>query len=116
MQSVTLQEGHHVGEFLLSEGNGTISREEGILTLTGTALVSGTVVAKLDTGKYVAYNAKAKDGAQVASAVLYNSTPAITGDYKAVFIVRNAEVMSIALTGIDAAAVTALQATSIVVR
>ncbi len=45
-----LTEGNHTGEFLLSEANGTQSREEVTFAALTAALVSGTVVAKIAKG------------------------------------------------------------------
>lgn len=113
----TLTEGIHTGEFLLSEGNGFISREKVIVTQTGVALKSGTVLAKLTaTGKYVAYDDVGTDGSETAVAILYTELPAFTGDVKAVVIARQAEVKAVALTGTIGAYATDLAAVGIIVR
>lgn len=115
-----LNEGIHTGEFLLSEGNGTISREEVTVTLAGSALASGTVLAKLTSGgKYVPYNNTPENpvtGSEVAFAILYTSLAAGTGDVQAVVIARNAEVIESKLTGIDSAGKTDLAAKGIIFR
>lgn len=112
-----LNEGFHTGEFLLSEGNGAISREQVTVTQTGTAMVSGTVVSKLTaTGKYVAYDDVGTDGSEVAAGILYNGLAAATGDIKATVIVRDAEVYGSALTGYNANAKADLATVGIIVR
>lgn len=67
-------EPRRVGDFLLSEANGTQSRENIVLAL-GTHL-PGTVLGKItaagaDQGKYVALNPAASDGSEDAAAILY---------------------------------------------
>lgn len=114
----TLVEGRHVGEFLISEADGTLSREEVIVTQAGAALVSGTVMGKVTaSGKYVPYSNAAIDGSEVAAGVLYTQLVAATGDRKqSVVIVRNAEVFGAALVGSDAPAVVDLRALNVIVR
>ena len=112
-----LVEGFHTGEYLVSEADGTLSREEVIVTQAGTALVSGTVMGKVTaSGKYVPYSNVAADGSEVAAAVLYTSCVAATGDRGAVVHVRNCEVFGAALTGSDANAVADLKALNVIVR
>ena len=48
-----LNEGQHTGEFLVSEGNGSISREVGTL-LSGEDVVDGQIAARDGSGKLVA--------------------------------------------------------------
>lgn len=112
-----LNEGIYTGEFLLSEGNGTISREEVTVTLAGTALVSGTVMSKLSAdGKYVPYDNVGTDGTEAAAGILYTSLAVGTGDVRAVIIARNAEVIESKLTGINADGKTDLAAKGIIFR
>jgi hypothetical protein len=99
---MALQEGNHTAEFLLSEGNGEISREQVIVAAAAGALVAGTVVGKITaSGKYVAYNNAATDGSQAAAGVLYAAAPDLTVDQKAVIIARQAEVIGSKLAGLD---------------
>lgn len=92
-----------IEEFVLSEANGFLSREEVTVTLSGTTLLSGTVMSQLTaTGKWVKYDDVGTDGSEVASGILYTSQPAITGDVKAVMFVRDCEVTRAALTGLNA--------------
>lgn len=46
----TFTEGKHTGEFLLSEGNGSISREQVVIAAAASAMVPGTVVGKITVG------------------------------------------------------------------
>lgn len=113
----TFVEGRHTGEYLVSEAEGTLSREEVTVTQSGAALASGTVMGKITaSGKYKPYASGNSDGSQTAAGILYNTLNAATGDKKAVLHVRNAEVFGAALTGSDAGAVTALKALNIIVR
>lgn len=203
-------EGKHTGEFLLSEGNGSISRETVTISSAAAALVPGTVLGKITlgavtsaavagntgngtmgsvtlslgakpgvykltivepasnagafvvedpdgiiigngdvasafsagglaftladgatdfasgdqfnitvaagSGKYVAYDSAATNGAAVAAGVLYAAAPDSASDQKAVAIVRMAEVIEAELTGIDAAAKAQLAALNIICR
>ena len=113
----TLVEGKHPGEHLVSEANGTLSREEVVVAQTGAAIVSGTVMGKVTaTSKYKPYANGAADGTEVAAGVLYTNLPAFTGDAKAVLHVRLCEVSGINLTGSDAPGITDLKALSVIVR
>lgn len=203
-------EGKHTGEFLLSEGNGSISRETVTISSAAAALVPGTVLGKITlgavtsaavagntgngtmgsvtlslgakpgvykltivepasnagafvvedpdgiiigngdvasafsagglaftladgatdfasgdqfnitvaagSGKYVAYDSAATNGAAVAAGVLYAAAPDSASDQKAVAIVRMAEVIEAELTGVDAAAKLQLAALNIICR
>lgn len=113
----TQTEGRHVGEFLLSEGNGSISRDQVTVTLSGAALASGTVMSRLTaSGKWVPYDDVGTDGSEVASGILYTELAAGTGDVTAVMIVRHAEVQQSELTGFNANARADLAAVGIIVR
>lgn len=112
-----LVEGRHVGEHLVSEANGTRSREEVVVVQTGTAIVSGTVMGKVTaSGKYKPYSNGASDGTEAAAGVLYTALPAFTGDVRAVLHVRDCEVGSASLTGSDAPGVADLKALGVIVR
>lgn len=110
-------EGNHTAEYLLSEGNGSISREEVTVAAAAGAMVSGTVVGKITaSGKYVAYNNAAADGSEVAAGILYTACPDVAVDQKAVIHARQCEVMADRLTGSDANGVADLKALGIIVR
>ncbi|UZZ64510.1 head decoration [Curvibacter phage PCA1] len=112
-----LQELRHVGEHIVSESNGTQSREEVVVAQTGAAILSGTVMGKITaSGKYKPYASGNSDGSQTAAGVLYSQLNAQTGDAKAVLHVRNCEVSSANLTGLDANARTNLAALGVIVR
>jgi hypothetical protein len=113
----TLIEGKHTGEFILSEGNGTISREVVTIIANSGALVDGTVLGKITaSGKYAPYNNAHSDGTDLAAGILYGNLPASTADQKAVAFVRQCEVMSSALTGLDTPGTADLAALSVIVR
>ncbi|MEZ5936051.1 MAG: head decoration protein [Alphaproteobacteria bacterium] len=85
-----LREGQHAGEFIVSEGNGTISRET-ITALSGETLEAGAALGKVTaSGKYKALDPVAVDGSEVAAAILYDAVGASAAE--AVAILRLAEV------------------------
>lgn len=98
----TQNESVHTGEFLLSEGNGQISRD--VVTIAkDEKLVAGAVVAKLTaTGEYVALDTavlETPDGSETAAGILYAAVDATDAAAKGVVVARLAEVNSAALTG-----------------
>ena len=110
-------EGKHTGEFLLSEGNGSISREQVTIAAAASAMVPGTVLGKITaSGKYVAYSNAASDGSEVAVGILYAAVPDSASDQKAVIFARHAEVIADLLTGLDAAGRADLLGVGIVCR
>lgn len=98
----TFTEGRHAAEFILSEGNGQISRENVTLLggFTGAGVIAaGTVLGKLTSGsKYVASPASGADGSQTGVAILINETDVTDADVEAAVIRRNAEVNGNLLT------------------
>lgn len=113
----TLTEGKHPLEFLLTEGNGYISREEVIVAAAAGAIVPGTLLGKITaSGKYVAYANGAADGSEVAAAIACYAVPDSATDQKATVIARHAEVTEAELTGLDTPARADLLAIGIVVR
>lgn len=115
----TFTETVHQGEFLLSEANGFRSRDVKVVTVSGaTKWLSGTVLGKITaTGKFVKYDeAGTDDGRRVAAGVLYNELDPVAGDIDATVIVRDAEVLESALTGIDANGKADLLALGVLVR
>lgn len=104
-------------DFILDEANGQRSRENIVVTQTGAAIVSGTLLGKVTaTGKYKPYNNAAADGTEVAAGILYQHLYAATGDVKAVGFVRDCEVVRGALTGLDTAGEADLKAIGVIVR
>jgi hypothetical protein len=112
----------HTAEFLISEGNGRISRDA--VTIDTGALVSGTVLGKITaSGKYVILAPAAVDGSAVAAGILYEACDATAADQVRAAITRLAEVNGLRLTwpaGITspekAAAIVELAARNIIVR
>lgn len=113
----TLVEGNHVGEFLLSEGKGSISREQFVFDAAAPAMVSGTLVGKITaSGKYTKYDNAAADGTQTCVGILYSQLDNLAVAQNGAVIVRSAEVAAARLTGSDAAGVADLLALGIIVR
>lgn len=115
---MALTEGKHTAEFLLSEGNGSISREQGVLRSESGALSAGTLLGKVTaTGELSAYdNADSPAGVGVAVGILYANAPDSTADQKVTYIARNAEVVGSELTGLDGPGTADLTALGIVIR
>lgn len=105
------------GEFLLSEGNGTISRDEIIIKANSGEILAGTVLGKITaSGKHVPYGNAATDGSEVAVGILYATARNSDADQKAVIIEYAAEVATSKITGLDAAARVDLQSRGIKFR
>ncbi|RKT98754.1 head decoration protein [Burkholderia sp. Nafp2/4-1b] len=114
MSNIKVQ-GSQTAEFLVSEGNGEISRER-ITVIAGPALPAGQLLGVIGTGEYAPYNNAADDGSEVAVAVLYAPLPASDAPRAATGIVRLAEVAAVRLTGLDATARTDLAERHVIVR
>lgn len=103
------------GEFLVSEANGSRSRES--VTLTGGPYLPGQVLGVVTaSGKYTAYASGAADGTETAAAVLYDHADGSAADVSALVIARDSEVSGALLTGDDADAITDLAAAGIISR
>ena len=103
--------------FVVSEASNQRSRSEVVVAQTGAAIASGTVLGKITaSGKYKPYASGASDGSQTAVGVLYQALPAATGDVKVVIFDGDCELNRHELTGLDAAAETALAARGIKIR
>jgi Bacteriophage lambda head decoration protein D len=88
----TFTEGQHRGEFIVSEGNGYISRDVGTL-ISGQNLKAGTVLGQITASKkWTQLATGAMDGSEVAKAILFDNIDASAGDLPAVLIAREAEV------------------------
>lgn len=84
-------------DFILSEANGTLSRENAILASSG-SLLAGTVLGLVTASKkYVQWAPAATDGSETAAAILYAATNASTADAACVVVARQAEVKADAL-------------------
>jgi hypothetical protein len=96
-------EGRHTAEYIVSEANGTRSRET-VTLLAGNDLPAGAVLAQLTTGanagKYTVLNpdsiADPADGTLVAKAILFAAVNAVA-DHAAVITARDTEVKAAAL-------------------
>ncbi len=87
-----MTEGQHTGEFIVSEGNGSISRET-VTVLNGRTLDAGAVLGQVTaSGKYREIDPAATSGAEVAVAVLFDAIDASGGDAPGIIISRLAEV------------------------
>ena len=110
-------EGVHAGEFLLSEANGTRSREDITLAATAVNLPAGQLLGSLTaSGEYVPYNPAGEDGSETAAAILFAPVGASAEAQRSVGVVRDAEVIERLLTGLDTAAEVDLLALGIVIR
>jgi hypothetical protein len=88
-----LNEGRYAGEFIVSEGNGRISRET-ITVLSGQNLQAAAVLGKITaSGKYKVLDPAASDGSQTAVAVLYDNVDAATADAVRLAEVNGAELV-----------------------
>lgn len=88
----TLKETPHTGAFVVSESNGTRSRE--LITIaSGRSLLAGTVLGQITASKkYVALDPAANDGSEAAAGVLFADVDATDADTPGVGLVRDAEV------------------------
>lgn len=113
----TLTEPTRAGEFLVSEGNGRISRDVETVASGSGKLTAGTVLGRITaSGKLAAYDDTATDGSETAVAVLFETVDATSADAKAVIVSRLAEVNGAELTGLDANGTADLAAVNIIVR
>lgn len=117
----TFTEARRTGSYILSEANGTRSREDLVIASGAGALEPGTVLGKItavgaNQGKYAPYDDTAADGTEAAAAILYQAVDATATDAKAVGHVRDCEVAELRLVGIDAAAKVDLAALGVLVR
>ncbi|PNQ94975.1 head decoration protein [Azospirillum argentinense] len=91
-----LTEGRHAAEFVLSEGNRSISRDAVTIVSGAGQLAAGTVLGKIAaSGKYEPATAAAADpatGSETAVAVLLYPVDATAADVTAAAITRFAEV------------------------
>lgn len=109
-------ESMHAGEFLLSEGPGTISREA-INVAAGPALEPGQILGLVTaTGEFAPYQPTAEDGSENAMAILYGPLGQSDVVRRGRAIVRQAEVSEVHMTGLDPAAEKALAAHFVIVR
>lgn len=103
--------------FVLSEGNGTISREVGVLAASQT-IEPGRLLGRRTTGgQLAAYDNAAEDGTQVAVGIALRAATTGAGQTAEIaFVARDAEVLGSELVGLDAAGTADLAALGIVIR
>lgn len=104
----------HTGEYLLSQGAGTISHDK-ITVAAGDALPAGQLLTKAADSTYAPFVA-ADAATAPADAVLYAALPASANTRPATATVRLAEVAQSLLTGYDVTAVAGLASHFIIVR
>jgi hypothetical protein len=86
-----LTEPRRNADFIHSEGNGSISREAGVLAAGN--LAAGTVLSLNGAGKYIAHAPAADDGTEVPVGILYAATNASAAEQKCTVVTRLAEVV-----------------------
>lgn len=114
----------HAGGYIVSEAENHRSRDTITIESGQGKLVAGTVLGKKSTGKYVASTVAAADGAETASAILFDAVDATSADVKGVAHVRACQVRGADLTyaaDVDLAAektakIASLKAAGIIVR
>jgi hypothetical protein len=91
-------EGRHPGEFLLSEAEGTRSREVVTIPAGSGIIAAGTVLGRITAnGNHVPSPATGADGSQTAVAIALYGVDATTVPQKVTVITRDAEVKADAL-------------------
>ncbi|MBD8791199.1 head decoration protein [Pseudomonas syringae] len=111
-----IQESIHPGEFVLSEGTGSISREA-INVAAGEALPAGQLLGLVAaSGEFAPYDPTAENGSEVASAILFAGLASSEIVRRGRAVVRLAEVSEVHLTGLDLDAEKALAKQFIIVR
>jgi hypothetical protein len=82
----------HNEEFLISEDDGHISREN-VVVVKGQNLVAGAVVGKITSGgAYAQYDNTAHDGTEAAAGILLQAVDATDDDKPGALLARIAEV------------------------
>ena len=114
----TLTEGLRRAEFLLGEADDLIAYDSvTYAAVASTAIKPGTVLGKVTaTGHYKPYASGNSDGSQTAVAIALDWVPVNASIQKGVVVSRLVEVNRALLTGLDAAAETALASRNIIVR
>ena len=94
----TLTESTHAGEFLVSEANGTLSRDV-VTIVSGAGVISaGMVLGKITaSGKYSPYDDDNADGTETAACIAFDEVDATSTDVNVTAIFRDAEVKLSAL-------------------
>jgi hypothetical protein len=85
-------EKQHGGEFILTESNGTLSRDA-IVIVSGQNLIDGFILGKITaSSKYKEFDPAAVDGSENAAGVLVGDVDATAGDKEAGAVVWGAEI------------------------
>ena len=91
----TYTEPTRASEIILSEGNGTISRESVTIASGTGVVVVGTVLGKITSGgQYSVYDNGLSDGTQVAAGIALEKVDATSATKTCAVLVRLAEVKS----------------------
>ena len=88
-----LIEGNHRGGYIVSEGNGNISRGTGTI-LSGEVIEAGQVIGIVTaSGKFAHYDAAATDGTETVAGISYDNVDATDADaLGATITLRDSEV------------------------
>ncbi|WP_299377286.1 head decoration protein [uncultured Kiloniella sp.] len=123
-KSTELEMGPREGEFLISEGNGRISRDEIVVKDQTAVLQTATVIGQVAADdEYNQLTPGAADGSQVAAGILYRRTNVNGQSARALAITRKAEVNGLLLVWPDGItgpqktqAISELEAAGIIIR
>lgn len=97
-----LTEGTHAAEFLLSEAPGFRSREAVVLAPNAAVLKAGQLLGRVTVGgAFVPYNNGATNGSEAVAGVLYAPADISTVAREVTIVVRDAEVITAAVFGLD---------------
>jgi len=91
----------HDGGFIVSEANGSYSREGVTVAQAAEVIKAGTVMGKRANGKYYQLDPDATTGEEDVAAILYGDVDSTDGDAKGAVILRHAEVRANDLTWPD---------------
>lgn len=93
----------HAAEWLVSEAEGTRSRDSIVIAANSGDLKAGTVLGKVTaTGEYAAYADADETGLGAAVGILYAAVPDSAAAQQATIVNVDAEVVESLLTGLDA--------------
>lgn len=91
--ATVLTEGVHPIEFLLSEGQGTRSRDAIVIASGSGVVKAGTVLGKITaSGKFAPSAATGSDGSQTGVAINLYTVDATSADQRVAAVTRDAEV------------------------
>lgn len=92
-------EAAHAAEFILSEANGSRSRDNITIASGSGKIAAGTVLGKVTaSGKYKPATATGSDGGETAIAINIHAVDATSADVKVAAVTRQAEVNANLLT------------------